>query len=111
AMVWPFVFLDRHVPAVRKHGYLLATVVTKADRPASEASTILPPEGAPMKTAATLLFALALGGEAYAASASAPLLLQHPTLSKDSIAFDFAGEIWTVPREGGTARRLVAGQG
>ena len=25
----PFVFLDRHVPAVRRHGYLLATVVTK----------------------------------------------------------------------------------
>ena len=29
ALVRPFVFLDRHVPAVRKHGYLLATVVTK----------------------------------------------------------------------------------
>lgn len=29
AMVWPFVFLDRHVPVVRRHGYLLATVVTK----------------------------------------------------------------------------------
>lgn len=29
ALVTPFVFLDRHVPAVRKHGYLLATVVRK----------------------------------------------------------------------------------
>lgn len=29
ALVRPFVFLDRHVPAVRRHGYLLATVVTK----------------------------------------------------------------------------------
>jgi SAM-dependent methyltransferase len=29
ALVWPFVFLDRHVRAVRRHGYLLATVVTK----------------------------------------------------------------------------------
>lgn len=29
ACVWPFVMLDRHVPAVRRHGYLLATVVTK----------------------------------------------------------------------------------
>jgi SAM-dependent methyltransferase len=29
ACVWPFVLLDRHVPAVRRHGYLLATVVTK----------------------------------------------------------------------------------
>jgi SAM-dependent methyltransferase len=33
ALVRPFEFLDRHVPAVRRHGYLLATVVTK---PASE---------------------------------------------------------------------------
>ena len=29
AMVRPFVYLDGHVPAVRRHGYLLATVVTK----------------------------------------------------------------------------------
>lgn len=29
ALVWPFVWLDRHVPRVRRHGYLLATVVTK----------------------------------------------------------------------------------
>ena len=29
AMVWPFVWLDRHVPAVRRHGYLLATVAVK----------------------------------------------------------------------------------
>lgn len=32
ALVRPFVFLDRHVPAVRRHGYLLATVVTKRQR-------------------------------------------------------------------------------
>ena len=36
ALVQPFIFLDRHVPAVRRHGYLLATVVTK--RPAAGAS-------------------------------------------------------------------------
>jgi SAM-dependent methyltransferase len=29
ALVRPFVLLDRHVPAVRRHGYLLATVVRK----------------------------------------------------------------------------------
>jgi SAM-dependent methyltransferase len=29
ALVRPFMFLDRHVPVVRRHGYLLATVVTK----------------------------------------------------------------------------------
>ena len=32
ALVRPFVFLDRHVPAVRRHGYLLATVVMKPAR-------------------------------------------------------------------------------
>jgi SAM-dependent methyltransferase len=32
ALVWPFVFLDRHLPAVRRHGYLLATVVVKPER-------------------------------------------------------------------------------
>lgn len=31
-LVRPFVFLDRHVPAVRRHGYLLATVVMKPER-------------------------------------------------------------------------------
>src|SRR5688572_27780316 len=30
ALVYPFVLLDRHVPAVRRHGYLLAMVATKA---------------------------------------------------------------------------------
>jgi SAM-dependent methyltransferase len=33
ALVRPFVLLDRHLPALRKHGYLLATVVTKPVRP------------------------------------------------------------------------------
>jgi SAM-dependent methyltransferase len=35
ALVRPFVFVDRHVPALRRHGYLLATVVVKP-RPAAE---------------------------------------------------------------------------
>lgn len=29
ALVRPFMWMDQHVPAVRRHGYLLATVVTK----------------------------------------------------------------------------------
>jgi SAM-dependent methyltransferase len=32
ALVMPFVWLDRYVPAVRRHGYLLATVATKRRR-------------------------------------------------------------------------------
>jgi len=32
ALVWPFAFLDRHLPVVRRHGYLLATVALKPER-------------------------------------------------------------------------------
>jgi len=32
ACVWPFMLIDRHVPMVRRHGYLLATVAVKPDR-------------------------------------------------------------------------------
>jgi tricorn protease len=39
-----------------------------------------------------------------------PRILQHPSLSKSAIAFDYAGEIWIAAREGGEARRLVTGQ-
>ncbi len=45
-----------------------------------------------------------------AAAAPPPRLLQDPALSATRIAFAFAGEIWTVPREGGEATRLVSGQ-
>src|SRR5580698_3300802 len=44
------------------------------------------------------------------AQGSVPLLLQHPSLSATAIAFDYAGEIWVVPRAGGEAQLLVAGQ-
>jgi tricorn protease len=40
-----------------------------------------------------------------------PLLLQQPTLSKTQICFVFAGDLWTVAREGGAAQRLTAGVG
>jgi tricorn protease len=37
-------------------------------------------------------------------------LMLAPSLSKDRIAFSFAGELWTVARDGGQAERLVTGQ-
>jgi tricorn protease len=43
-----------------------------------------------------------------AAASAAPLLLRNPTLSQDRIAFLYAGDIWTVPRQGGEARRLTS---
>ena len=55
--------------------------------------------------------AAGIGMGAPAEAASPPLLLQHPSLSQSQIAFDYAGEIWTVARGGGTAQRVVTGQG
>ncbi|MGH9430061.1 MAG: S41 family peptidase [Terriglobia bacterium] len=39
--------------------------------------------------------------------ATGSLLLQDPALSKSQIAFVFGSELWTVPREGGTAHVLA----
>src|ERR1051326_6277263 len=38
-------------------------------------------------------------------------LLRHPTVSKDSVAFEYAGDLWVVPRAGGAARRLTSTPG
>ncbi len=45
------------------------------------------------------------------AQAQVPLLLQNPTLSQDQIAFTYAGDLWTVARTGGDAKRLTTGVG
>ena len=45
------------------------------------------------------------------ADATPFLLLQKPTLSRTQIAFVYAGDLWTVPREGGDAQRLTSGAG
>src|ERR1044072_7385875 len=38
-------------------------------------------------------------------------LLRHPTVSRDSVAFEYAGDLWIVGRSGGQARRLTSTQG
>ena len=40
-----------------------------------------------------------------------PLLLRFPTVSKSQIVFNYAGDLWTVSRDGGEALRLTAGIG
>jgi len=40
-----------------------------------------------------------------------PLLLQKPTLSRTQIVFSYAGDLWSVPREGGDAVHLTTGTG
>ena len=44
-------------------------------------------------------------------AAEQPHLFQSPALSRDSIAFGYAGDLWTVSREGGRAVRLTTGVG
>ena len=58
--------------------------------------------------AAALLLAAPGTGRA---DADKPLLLKKPALSKTHIAFGFAGDLWTVGRDGGEARRLTSGAG
>jgi tricorn protease len=62
-----------------------------------------------MKSFARLLALASFALAALAASAqSAPLLLRNPSLSRDKIAFVYADDIWTVPRDGGDAQRLTS---
>jgi tricorn protease len=44
-------------------------------------------------------------------AAENPHIFQRPALSRDLIAFAYAGDLWTVPRTGGRATRLTVGVG
>src|SRR5579864_7924773 len=44
-------------------------------------------------------------------SAQGTRLLRHPTVSRDSVAFEYAGDLWVTPRSGGQARRLTSTPG
>src|ERR1043166_240842 len=41
-------------------------------------------------------------------SAQGTRLLRSPTVSRDQVAFAYAGDLWAVPRGGGLARRLTS---
>lgn len=40
-----------------------------------------------------------------------PQILRNPTMNKTHIVFSFGGDLWTVPRDGGSAVRLTSGIG
>src|SRR6059058_1908911 len=56
----------------------------------------------------TLLLSLSITS---LASAQGTRLLRHPTVSRDSVAFEYAGDLWVVSRSGGPARRLTSTPG
>jgi tricorn protease len=58
-----------------------------------------------MSAAFSVVAGMVLCASAWAAT---PLLLRNPSLGSDRIAFLYAGDIWTVPRQGGEARRLTS---
>src|SRR6266542_3647532 len=55
-----------------------------------------------------LLFCLTISA---VAGAQGTRLLRHPTVSRDSVAFEYAGDLWVVSRSGGQARRATSTQG
>lgn len=63
----------------------------------------------------TRVFALALLLLVASISAFAqtnnPTLFQKPTVNRTNIVFVYAGDLWSVPREGGDAKRLTTGIG
>ena len=56
----------------------------------------------------TFLFAIAVIANGQTIE---PSLLQKPTLSKTNVVFVYAGDLWIVGRDGGTASRLTTGNG
>jgi tricorn protease len=59
-----------------------------------------------------ILFAIAsVDARLSSAQSNKPLLMRNPTLSRTHIVFAYAGDLWTVPRDGGEASRLTSGIG
>src|ERR1039457_1497495 len=59
----------------------------------------------------TLLALLSATGTVAFGAAGTLHLLQKPAMNKTGIVFSYAGDLWTVSRQGGTATRLTAGAG
>src|ERR1700690_3708129 len=57
------------------------------------------------------MYRFALAAALFAVTAWSAELLEKPTLSQSSIVFVYADDLWSVPREGGQAKRLTAGGG
>ena len=65
----------------------------------------------PLSRLSGLLCLLICAATLCAQTPNAPTLFQKPTVSRTQIAFAYAGDLWTVGREGGEAKRLTNGVG
>ena len=64
----------------------------------------------PIACRLVLLLVLA-GTTSLLIAADPPLVLRDPTMNRTTIVFSYAGDLWSVPREGGDARRLTTSPG
>jgi tricorn protease len=64
-----------------------------------------------MKRIALYFLILLVGAGAVLAQGNNPTLFRQPTVSQSSIVFVYAGDLWSVSRDGGDAVRLTTGVG
>ncbi len=57
------------------------------------------------------LFAYLLTAPALFAAGATNLLLHNPAMNRTEIVFSYAGDLWSVNRQGGMAARLTTGMG
>jgi tricorn protease len=67
-------------------------------------------EEAIMKCSSIVIALLAVG-VTVAAAQDGPAFLRNPTVSNTRIVFEYGGDLWSVPRQGGQAVRLTTGPG
>jgi tricorn protease len=64
-----------------------------------------------MKRIVLVVLVLLVGVGTFFAQSDKPMLFRQPTMNKTDIVFSFAGDLWKVPKAGGTAVRLTSGTG
>ena len=64
-----------------------------------------------MKKLIVTLFVCLTAAVAAVGQTDKPTLFRQPSISRTDIVFSYGGDLWIVPRAGGDARRLTAGNG
>src|SRR3954464_11895371 len=64
-----------------------------------------------MRTLILTLFTTPTSSRVLFAQADKPMIFRQPTMNRTDIVFVYAGDLWKVPRGGGSAERLTSGVG